>query len=78
MNKIKTVARAEIEFDAQGLEEGQIEFELEGNKWVACLEGSLANDRIGYWVRCIKYAQEEFACGWPDALRMTTSTLKGI
>ena len=35
VNEIKKIARAEIEFDAQGLEDGRIEFELEAEKWLA-------------------------------------------
>lgn len=40
MTEIKKLVRVQIEFDAQELEDGRIEFELEGEKWVTWPAGS--------------------------------------
>lgn len=62
MSEVKKIARAEIEFDAQGLEDGRIEFELEGEKWVAVPDEQTGMHRVRMCVQAMKYVKKEFGC----------------
>lgn len=61
MSEIQKVARVEIEFDAQGLEDDWIEFELEGEKWVG-FSTQRIHPETRQLAKTIKALQEEY--GW--------------
>lgn len=75
MSEVKKVARAEIEFDGEGLEDGRIEFELEGQKWSAWPTERTYIQRVRNCVDAIKQVKEELDCGLDDALNVVRTAV---
>lgn len=75
MSEVKKIARAEIEFDAQGLEDGRIEFELEGQKWSAWPIERTYLQRVKNCVDAIKHVKKELDCGLGDALNVVRAAV---
>lgn len=77
MSEVKKIARAEIEFEAQGLEDGRIEFELEGEKWVARPEKLTHAHTIKPYVSIIKDVRDELGCSLGFALDLVKAVILG-
>ena len=75
MSEVKKIARAEIEFDVQGLEDGRIEFELEGENWSAWPTERTYIQRVRNCVDAIKQVKEELDCGLGDALNVVRAAV---
>lgn len=69
MSEVKKIARVEIEFDAQGLEDGRIEFELEGKRWEGFPVGSIHPD-IRKRAEEIMTLRQEYGFTFEEACRV--------